>query len=373
MAGMGSTGFRSVVAPRGAPSPIGRLARRRPLLTLKAKHLDEGGEVGEVGDASVDAPGSGSDGGGFLGSPEIGGHRGESTNANVASGLTAAQDSLAGDRTFGGRLGDFLLGERELSFNAVTGKFEAERDWAATAGRAAVTSMFGPLGPLVSLGMRAGKHGDPLSPDRSGHLDRGAGMVDGGVGMADGGTPPPAVQALIQQAMSQGKAPPGAQAAPGAPQEPPGPFRFIPDPAELQRRYATKEEPPMLDGGALQQGGGRSGLIQGGGDGRSDDVDSLLDEDGYVIPASEVSAAGNGSSAAGAARIARDVIGRPEAAQPLERVDGGNVPAKVSRDEMYIAPDDVERAGGAGALERFVKQTRARHVRDLKKRPGPRR
>lgn len=378
MTGMRSTSFPGVVAPRGsgaAPpqSAMGSLARRRPLLTLKPKRLDDGGVPGrDVDVAAVDRAGVTIDKdptGGFLGSPEMG-VRGAVGDPNFDSGLIDALDSLGGQRSVGGLLMDEVLGERELSFNPMTGKFDAERDWGRTAFEKGAPMMFGPLGPLVSLGMRGAREGYGTSrdnPDPRG----GADMADGGRVRLAGGGVPAGVQALMMKAMQSagGGAPGGPPQGPGgAPAEPP-PFRFIPDPAELARRYGGGER--MADG-ALAAGRG-SGLIRGPGDGRSDSIDAEPEPDGYVIPAAEVAMAGGGSTEAGAERIARDVVGRPEAASAIATVTGGGVPARLSNGEMYLDSADVKRAGGHGALDSFVRETRKRSIKSLKNRPGPRR
>lgn len=185
-------------------SPMGALTRRRPLLTLKpkkVKRFDDGGLVErDVDVASVDALGHGaiSNGGGFIGSPEMG-ERGAPGDPNISSGLIDAQNELDGERSFAGKVADFALGPRGLSFDPVTGQFTAERDWGRTAIEKAAPMMFGPLGPVVSMGMRAGNaYGTPrdnLDP-QGGNTMRNGGRVR----LAAGGQPD--VAALIQAAMA---------------------------------------------------------------------------------------------------------------------------------------------------------------------------
>lgn len=361
-------------------SPMGALTRRRPLLTLKPKRFDDGGliekdiDVAPVDrDFSIDvAPG-----GGFLGSPEMGPARGDPANPNNSSGLTAAMDSLSGERSIAGQLADFALGSRSLSFDPVTGTFSDDRDWGKTAIEKAAPMMFGPLGPIVSVGMRAANaYGEPISDDRVGRgPDRGVGMRDGGrVHLADGGGPvPPQVAALIAQAMAAkgGNPPPpagggGGMMPPGAPPAPPpepSPLDFIPSTAELVRRYGGGGQQAVADAalaqGGAEGGGTRSGLLRGPGGGRDDLIPAELEPNGFVYPARRVAEKGGGSVAKGAARIAAEV-GDPDAARPVPTVQGGPVPAKVSNGEVYLSPAAVERAGGASALEADIRPRRRR-------------
>ena len=351
-------------------SPMGALTRRRPILSLKpkVKRFDGGGlverdvDVAPIDrDFSVDiAPGTG-----FAGSPEIGPARGDPTNPNNSSGLTAAQDAMAAPGLLD-RLGDMLIGERSLSFDPVTGTFSTERDYAGAAGRAAVSSMFGPLGPVVSLGMRAGsKYGEPRD-----NLDPqgGSTMRNGGrVRLAAGGQPD--VAAIIHAAMAGGGAPPGPQGQPGmppgappAPPPEPSPLDFIPPAEELIRRYgpaagAEAVAEAALAGGGRPGSGTRSGLLRGPGGGRSDAISAELEPDGFVYTAKRVKEKGRGSTERGAAKIAEEV-GNPEIAEPIATVRGGSVPAKVSNGEVYLSRADAARAGGASALEADLRPRR---------------
>lgn len=356
----------AIMKPIPVPnSPMGALTRRRPLLTLKPKaaKFDDGGLVERDIDVSpVDAMASGaiSNEGGFLGSPEIGGTRGDPASPNNSSGLTAAQDAMA-NPGFGDKAMDLLVGPQELTFDPITGEFTAARDYAGALGRAAVSSMFGPLGPLVSMGMRAGsKYGEPIDDERVGRGNqRGADMWRGGrVHLAGGGAPgqiPPEVAAIIQAAMAaKGGAPAGAQGQaampPAPPQREPFPLDFIPPAAELVRRYGGGEQ--AVAEAALASGGSptRSGLFRGPGGGRSDAIPAELDPEGFVMTAAHVKEQGDGSPERGAAKIASK-IGNPAAARPVPTVKGGQVPARVSNGEMYLDPADTARAGGASALE----------------------
>lgn len=120
---------------------------------------------------------------------------------------------------------------------------------------------------------------------------------------------------------------------------------------------------------AWRDGGEVSGLLDGGTGGRSDKVLADLPEGAYIIPATEVSARGEGNTGAGIRGIAEDLGFDPNT---LETVRGGPVKARVAHGEAYIAPRDVERAGGPGALDRYVMHLRQQHINMLKNLPRPR-
>ena len=118
----------------------------------------------------------------------------------------------------------------------------------------------------------------------------------------------------------------------------------------------------MADGGSV------SGLIDGETGGRADKVEADLPPGSYIIPATEVSARGDGNTSAGALEMARDLgikLGR------LPTVRGGPVKARIAHGEVYVAPGDVRRNGGAGALDRYVMQLRQQHINKLKSLPEP--
>lgn len=152
--------------------------------------------------------------------------------------------------------------------------------------------------------------------------------------------------------------PPGA---PPAPPPEPSPLDFIPSTAELVRRYGGGGQQAVADA-ALAQGGAqgagtRSGLLRGPGGGRDDAIPADLEPEGFVYPARRVKEKGGGSVARGAAKIAAEV-GNPEVARPIATVRGGSVPAQVSNGEVYLAPEDAARAGGASALEADIRPRR---------------
>lgn len=372
---MRSTGFPSLV------SPIASLVRRRTNLGHRL-HLDEGGEVGGSAGENADTEGTGdTDVGlglsGFAGSPEIGGSPGRTSQS-----MAAEQAGTIGN--FGQRVG----------FDPVSGTFGLQGEVNAPGLAASLLGMaLGPIGSVAGAVAGAGIRGmDPTggygkgwvdvgglrdvtgSYGRStgGEHDRGSdwyGANGGRVRLAMGGAPMnPAARAAMFAAMRQKQA---GQPPMGAPQARPQPFRFTHNPAELVRRYggqATTTTTPGFAGG----GSVRSALISGPAGGRSDRTPAELDRNGYVIPASVVSAEGDGNTEAGALRIAHR-IGSPAAARKVGTVGGGEVPAMVSSGEMYLEPGDVERAGGHGALDSYVRTAKTRYAKKLRRQPGPRR
>lgn len=128
------------------------------------------------------------------------------------------------------------------------------------------------------------------------------------------------------------------------------------------RRTRPDGTPLFADGGSV------SGLIYGADGGRSDTVEAELPTGGYVIPATEVSARGDGNTLAGALEMARDLGLKM---QKLPTVKGGDIPARIAHGELWVAPRDVRKNGGAGALDRYVMQLRQQHINKLRKLPEP--
>lgn len=126
--------------------------------------------------------------------------------------------------------------------------------------------------------------------------------------------------------------------------------------------------PPPMGRATMADGGSVSGLIYGADGGRADTVEAELPTGGYVIPATEVSARGDGNTLAGALEMARDLGLRM---QKLPTVKGGDIPARIAHGELWVAPRDVRKNGGAGALDRYVMQLRQQHINKLRKLPEP--
>lgn len=118
-----------------------------------------------------------------------------------------------------------------------------------------------------------------------------------------------------------------------------------------ERTWFTPRYTPMAQGGLV------AAYAAGG--------EVAMEENGFVIPADVVSMVGNGSSNAGLEALARTL-----GAQPLDGPgDGlsddiparinGKTPARVARQEAYLSPAQVERAGGAQKL--YALMDRVRH------------
>ena len=121
-------------------------------------------------------------------------------------------------------------------------------------------------------------------------------------------------------------------------------------------------------GGRSADGAPVSGLFAGGTPGRADLLDTMLPEDAYILPADTVSAAGEGNTEAGALSLARHF------GQPLVKHTGlstGPIRAKVSSGEFYVSPADVDKAGGADALDKMVRNLRKHYAKNLSALPGP--
>lgn len=120
--------------------------------------------------------------------------------------------------------------------------------------------------------------------------------------------------------------------------------------ASSERRWYTPSYTPLAHGGlvAAYAAGGSVAMKEGG----------------FVVPADVVSMVGNGSSNAGL-----EALHRKLGAQPLDGPgDGlsddipasidGHTPARVARQEAYIPPENVARAGGAKRLYALMDRVR---------------
>lgn len=109
------------------------------------------------------------------------------------------------------------------------------------------------------------------------------------------------------------------------------------------------------------------GLIDGPGNGQSDDIPENAPADSYVVPADAVADLGDGSTEAGGEALDRALPrGGSGLAQAAASSNTGSasVPVKVSRGEYQVAPDRVAALGrgsadrGARRLDRMVKNIR---------------
>ena len=133
-------------------------------------------------------------------------------------------------------------------------------------------------------------------------------------------------------------------------------------------------------GGALgdtHRPGIAEGFLDGDTAGRADRLRTVAPAGAYVIPADIVSALGEGNSAAGA-RVIQDMIAR----RSMMRAAGGDVPqgaspVLLSDGEFVVKPDEVTGFGrgdhkkGVQWFDRWVVDQRRKHIRKLRKLPGP--
>lgn len=118
-------------------------------------------------------------------------------------------------------------------------------------------------------------------------------------------------------------------------------------------------------------GGVVVGPVTGHTGGREDALPVDVPAGSFVIPADIVSALGTGNTLSGN-KVLDQMFG-PQ----TTRAAGGAVPIKISDGEHVIAPETVARIGngnmeaGHRALEKFVLDTRRKHIDTLKSLPGP--
>lgn len=117
--------------------------------------------------------------------------------------------------------------------------------------------------------------------------------------------------------------------------------------------------------GAAAPRRGRAFLVQGRGDGRSDNVPTRLPRGAQVIPADVVAAKGNGSTMAGA----RLLGAQPASGGGIAMAMGGGMPAALSDGEVVM---DGPTAASRGANNQDILRTRSGFRRHLGRLPGPR-
>lgn len=127
----------------------------------------------------------------------------------------------------------------------------------------------------------------------------------------------------------------------------------------------------------------KGGFIADHSPGRGDKIATRVRAKSYVLPADIISAAGQGNSLAGARAIKNMVrMKKPRQPRPKGMADGGpadndEVDVALSGGEMVLTPEEVAAIGegdidlGHSILDKFVKQTRAKNIRTLKRLPGP--
>jgi len=107
--------------------------------------------------------------------------------------------------------------------------------------------------------------------------------------------------------------------------------------------------------------------------GRTDHLPLTVRSDSHVIPADIVSALGEGNTNAGMKIMAHMF---PRSMHP-DYAKGGNVPINAAGGEFVVVPEDVKHHGGGDlkrghdVLDHFIKATRAKTIKTLRKLPGP--
>lgn len=125
----------------------------------------------------------------------------------------------------------------------------------------------------------------------------------------------------------------------------------------------------------------QGGLVPGPTGGRADALNFSVPTGAYVLPADVVSAIGDGNTQSGGRILDQMLNARAGAQQQPGFAAGGRpavpVPVKLSGGEYLVSPSQVAQIGGGDIehghdiLDKFVKQTRATHIKTLKTLPGP--
>jgi len=177
------------------------------------------------------------------------------------------------------------------------------------------------------------------------------------------------------------------------------------DPVQItgtDAKYASGGSTPWFVRSEAKNVGSAHGMINSAVPGRTDRLKMDLPAGSYVLPADHVSALGEGNSMAGA-----DVLGKMFSKGPygtsLPKIKSGtvhsgaklkltapktkfaaggpsgHVPIIAAGGEYIIDPEIVTRIGGGNIdhghkiLDKWVNDTRKKHVKTLKKLPGPKR
>lgn len=118
-----------------------------------------------------------------------------------------------------------------------------------------------------------------------------------------------------------------------------------------------------------------AGLLHSDVAGRTDNLPISVPAGAYVLPADVVSALGEGNTMAGA-KVLDEMFG-PQTAAAEAYARGGHVPIVAAGGEYVVSPGTARKVGGGDlergheVLDRFVKHVRAKHVKTLRKLPGP--
>lgn len=130
----------------------------------------------------------------------------------------------------------------------------------------------------------------------------------------------------------------------------------------------SKARDTRADGGIVP------GLIHSDVPGRTDQINTHLPEDSYVIPADVVSGLGQGNTMAGA-NILDKLLSKKEGLAAGGSVN--NIPVVVAGGEYYVHPEMVRKLGGGNAkeghklLDNMVLKVRKQVQKKLSKLPRP--
>lgn len=138
---------------------------------------------------------------------------------------------------------------------------------------------------------------------------------------------------------------------------------------DIQRQARAKKR--------ARGGGVTTGFLAGDTKGRADDIQTAAPAGAYVIPADVVSALGEGNSAAGAQALQEMIARRAPGRAAGGDIPEGVTPVMLSDGEFVVLPEDVSKFGGgnhrAGIqwFDRWVVNERKKHIKKLRKLPGP--
>ena len=118
-----------------------------------------------------------------------------------------------------------------------------------------------------------------------------------------------------------------------------------------------------------------SGLFNSAGAGRTDILNRGVPPGGYVIPADVVAGLGEGNTLAGDKIIKRmfNIVPKPT---PALATSAKTTPVVTAGGEFFLHPDDLIRKFGNlkrahSILDKWVVAERAKHIKELKSLPGP--
>lgn len=118
----------------------------------------------------------------------------------------------------------------------------------------------------------------------------------------------------------------------------------------------------------------RAGALRHHGPGRTDTLEISVPGESFVVPADVVSALGQGNTEAGF-KVLEKMYPAPQSGNHAD----GKVPIMAASGEYVIHPDHIRRIGGGNikkgqaSLNDFVTITRKKHIKTLKRLPGPHR